>query len=245
MYTEHDLFKPPENIDQKIWRYLDITKLLDLINSNSLYFARSDCFEDRFEGSLPKRSVESRTKFYEMLGKIFTEPDYSPEFWDKSNQELKKEIGLNCWHMNDFESAAMWKLYLKSNEGIAVQSTYKRLVDSFNSSKIPIMVGVVNYINYETDFIPTNNSLWPFLHKRKSFIHEQELRCLIWQTDPNSENLEKGGIKIKLDLENLIENIYLSPSSPAWLTVLVQDILKKYELNIAVINSRLDDLPLF
>ena len=27
-----------------------------------------------------------------------------------------KEVAVNCWHLNEHESAAMWKVYLKSNE---------------------------------------------------------------------------------------------------------------------------------
>ena len=48
----------------------------------------------------------------------------------KINKHWPKYNAINCWHMNDHESAAMWKLYLKSNEGIAVQSTYETLRDS-------------------------------------------------------------------------------------------------------------------
>ena len=42
----------------------------------------------------------------------------------KKNRE---EFAINCWHLNDHESAAMWKLYLKSNEGIVIQSTFTNL----------------------------------------------------------------------------------------------------------------------
>lgn len=249
MHTEHDLFHPPTNENQIIWRYLDITKLLDLINSTSLYFTRADFFEDIFEGSLPKKTLEVRTNYYEELVKqdqVSTE--YTPEFFNKYNQELKKEMALNCWHMNDYESAAMWKLYLKSNEGIAIQSTYRRLVSSFQNIDVPIFIGKVNYIDYEKAFIPFSNLLSPFLHKRKSFEHERELRCLIWQTDnsPNANyNLNSGGVKIKIDLHELIENVYISPDSPAWLTNLLQDIIQKYSLEISIINSRIKALPLF
>jgi hypothetical protein len=245
MIIQHNLFKPPTNTEQKIWRYIDFTKLLDLINSKSLYFTRSDCFEDKFEGSLPIPSIQFRKKYFESLNKLYPEADYSEKSFDKLNREFKKEIALNCWHMNDFESVAMWKLYLKSNEGIAIQTTYSRLVKSLESSEIKFMLGVVNYIDYENDFLSPDNLLRPFLHKRKSFIHEHELRCLTWQTNPNSESLKNGGIKIKVDLEYFIQNIYLSPESPTWLKILIQDIVKKYGFKIPVINSKLNDLALF
>src|SRR5258705_185923 len=39
--------------------------------------------------------------------------------------------GIISWHMNEFESAAMWQLYANFDEGIAIRSTYKRLRDCF------------------------------------------------------------------------------------------------------------------
>ena len=202
-----------------------------------------------FEGSLPRQSIKFRTDHYQALEKSSTIPsDYTPEFWDKSNQELRKEIGLNCWHMNDFESAAMWRLYLKSNEGVAIQSTYARLRDSFKTTDTRVFIGTLNYIDYENEFIQISNSILPYKYKRKSFEHEHELRCLIWLFEQKSFEylaLELGGVKVKIDVINLIENIFLSPDSPKWLTLLLQDILKKYELTIPVINSGLNAKPLF
>ncbi len=40
---------PPEN--SQIWRYMDFTKFVSLLSSKSLYFTRSDQFEDLFEGA--------------------------------------------------------------------------------------------------------------------------------------------------------------------------------------------------
>ena len=249
MYQQHDNFIPPANSNQKIWRYIDITKFLDLLNSNSLFFTRTDLFEDIFEGSLTKKSVEVRTRFYEQLDKESEVPtDYTPEFFKRYNSSLKYEVALNCWHMNDFESAAMWRLYLKSNEGIAIQSTYARLLSCFSDTEIPIYIGKVKYIDYDSHFIDIGNLLSPFLHKRRSFEHENELRCLVWQNQPPESatfSLESGGVKIKIDLTELVEKVYISPSSPSWLTILLKDIIQKFNLNFPLINSRLEDLPMF
>ncbi len=150
--------------------------------------------------------------------------------------------------MNNFESAAMWRLYLKSNEGIAIQSSYARLRDSFKVTDTRVFIGTLNYIDYENDFIHFSNSILPYGYKRKSFEHEHELRCLIWLVDQKSSQyaaLKSGGVKIKIDVINLIENIYLSPNSPEWLTTLLQDIFNKYDLSIPIINSGLNAKPLF
>ena len=38
---------------------------------------------------------------------------------------------------------------------------------------------MVKYIDYDTEFIDSGNFLGPFVHKRKSFAHEQEVRALV------------------------------------------------------------------
>ena len=62
MYEEHPIFIQPENEDIKVWRYMDFTKLVSLIDSLRLYFTRADKFEDPFEGSFPKINVAARRK---------------------------------------------------------------------------------------------------------------------------------------------------------------------------------------
>lgn len=249
MIQEHNIFIHPRNENQKIWRYIDFTKLIDLLNTHSLYFTRADNFDDIFEGSITKATAELRKA---QIAKLIQEGKYNPknthEWWQTTNLEAKKEFAINCWHMNDFESAAMWKLYLRSNEGIAIQSSFKRLKESLQETDISILIGIVKYIDYEKDFINYGNSLEPYVRKRKSFEHENELRGVIWQSGYENQskvNLVDGGIKVQVKLSDLIENIYVSPDSSVWFTELVQDVSQKCGLNFPIINSRLKDFPLF
>lgn len=246
MYIEHRIFEAPSNQNQKIWRYMDFTKFIDLLNSSSLFFCRSDSFEDSFEGSLSKPTVEARNVALEKI--VNKNNRFDNRFWQKRGEDEKKNIAINCWHMNDYESAAMWKLYLKSNEGIAIQSTYSKLLSSLNDNEFSIFVGKVNYIDYNKDFFPFGNGFAGYVHKRKSFEHEKELRCLLWKTlDTHKDklDLDSGGAKIKINLNELIENIYISPNSPLWLTNLVKEVINRYDYNFEVINSGLDDKPLY
>ena len=249
MVRDHPVFEPPEDINQKIWRYTDFTKFVDLLNSQSLFFNRSDKFDDVFEGSIPKTTAAIRDK--QMLEQISSKrlhPRYSPDFWQNYGQKIKSEYGISCWHMNNHESAAMWKLYLKSNEGIAIQTTYKKLRETLNSSDISIFIGTVKYIDYETDIMDITNGFTQYLHKRQSFHHEQELRAILTSHDADNTNkvdLSNGGQKVKIEIEDLIENIYVSPESPKWLTDLVKDTVKQFGHTFNVINSRLNDNPVF
>src|SRR5262249_52953837 len=98
----------------------------------------------------------------------------------RDRKALRGRVFLNCWHMNEYESAAMWKVYLRSNEGVAIQSTFGRLISCLGRERrFSIYIGRVAYIDYRTGVIPESSEYEPFLHKRKSFEYEREVRALI------------------------------------------------------------------
>jgi hypothetical protein len=61
MYKENELFDTPSN-NSKIWRYLDFTKFIDLLDKSSLFFCRLDKLGDPFEGVCPIPSISSIMK---------------------------------------------------------------------------------------------------------------------------------------------------------------------------------------
>ena len=91
------------------------------------------------------------------------------------------------------------------------------------------------------------NGFSPFLHKRKSFEHEKELSVLSGNREANQNicDLTNGGQRVNINLNTLIENIYVPPASPVWFTNLVSKILEKYELNFEVISSTLNETSIY
>lgn len=251
MYKEHPTFIQPEDKEIKVWRYLDFTKFVSLIDSCMLYFTRADKFEDPFEGSWPKINVAARESVPEDIP-----PESREKFLEnilligETNKHWPRYHAINCWHMNEHESAAMWRLNLKSDEGIAVQSTYAKLKKSLIDDE-KIYLGKVNYIDYDTEYIDARNILGPFVHKRKSFEHEQEVRALVlkWPTSKDSIDFTKEtiehGLQIKIDIETLIECIYVAPSAPAWFADLVKAVIKRYGYNFEIDHSKLNENPVF
>lgn len=246
MYENHPQLESPKNKDAKLWRYMDFTKFVSLLEKNSLYFARADKFDDPFEGSYSKVNIEKRLYVYTDI------PKDEIEAMSIRYEKIPKFTFLNCWHLNNFESAAMWNLYLKSNEGISIQSNFKRLTECFH--KYPdnnVFVGIVKYIDYDKDWIPEGNILYPFIHKRKSFEYEKEIRALILDLNTKDKKLDldsckfSHGFYVPVDLEILIEKIYVSPASPDWFYTLVKSITNKYEIDKDVIKSNLSDDPVF
>ena len=135
MYKYHPLIKSPTN-HTKIWQYMDLSEFIHLLYSKSLFFCNTRKFGDPFEGSLPefnnniddqkeysisKDLLHNKKKFRKTIkSKIITKWNY---------QGWKNRVLVNCWHMNNSESAAMWNSYSYRNSGIALQSTYQRLQD--------------------------------------------------------------------------------------------------------------------
>ncbi len=46
-------------MNQDIWRYLDLTKFIDLLQSRTLKLARADLLADPFEGTINQHSHQS------------------------------------------------------------------------------------------------------------------------------------------------------------------------------------------
>jgi len=260
---EHPVFTPPADENIKIWRYMDFTKLVSMLESRGLFFCRADKLGDPFEGSLPRASEQLRAEY---------EKKYSDgEYHIHEFRSLRKWTMVSCWHMNPHESAAMWRLYAKTNEAIAVCSTYQKLKDFLDAR---CYLGVVKYIDYERDCLPTipNNILFPFVHKRLSYKHEDELRAVLpgwppmkplvgekpqWMkfelSDGNGVRSmydfdaepSGGGVWHPMDLTLLLEEIRIAPGSPQWFGELVEQVVRRYALGKPMVQSRLDDLPLY
>ena len=229
------------NEDTKIWRYMDFTKFISLLDTSKLFFTRADQFEDPFEGSLPKKNVELRSQY--------TNHDER----SKITKHWPRCIAVNCWHENEHESAAMWKLYLKSGEGVAIQSTYGKFKHSVREQKDIVRIGKVAYIDYETEMIKEEGLTNVFFYKRKSFSHEREVRAIIFEYPTAgltpSDIFDKGtihdGLPIKVDLSSLVQKVYLAPNAPLWFRDLVCSLIKRYEYNFEVVQSDLDKSPVF
>jgi methionine synthase II (cobalamin-independent) len=148
--------------------------------------------------------------------------------------------------MSEHESAAMWKLYARTEEAICVRSSYAKL-----SAALPkdVFLGEVIYIDYEQHAIPLGNLLGPYIFKRKSFEHERELRALIADlasglTNP-AETAPAAGVWRDVDLVALIDRIYVAPTAPEWFLETVQATLRQFGFAFPVVRSALDEAPLW
>ena len=242
MYEDEIPIEQPDN-NQTIWRYMDFSKYVDLLTTRELHFARADKFEDPYDCSAmqffgePYKQLSSanpqgkeRTRQVNTFGRLF--------------------VYLNCWHMNDVESAALWRLYSENKyESIAIQSTFEKL-DSEIKLKWPRDGIFISKVKYEPENagkpldeisggkLYTALGLENIIYKRPSFAHEKELRAFIYQrvdklkevqlrNDAHLEKLKKERpeyIRIKITPSDLIKKVYVSPHAKDLFVELVKNV---------------------
>ena len=237
MYKEDYQFHTPDK-DTITWRYLDFTKFVDLLTSRQLFFCRSDKFEDPFEGIFKFKDHEQTKEMFSFF------------------PETKKYYFLNCWHMNDHQSDAMWKIFTNTKNGIAIKSNVGRIISSLVGPE-DVHIGKIFYRDLtnmtfrqlfeepQNHISKNHRSTNQFNYKRVSFEHEKELR--LYYIDMPIPHAIKDGVprdpiefkKISVDLDVLIDEIIIAPFADAWFQDLVSSIIQKLGLNFKVTKSDL------
>jgi hypothetical protein len=234
--NHHPSFIRPED-DTKIWHYMDFIKFVSLLERQSLFFSTVGILReaDMHEGTYNAATLEAHKQ------KPFSIYDIGSGLL----RTFGKFLAINCWHMNEIESVAMWNVYLKGVPGIAIQSSMKRFDESIQHSISgrDVMIGKVHYLDENEPISEPDgfNGLDAVLWKWKSYQYENELRAVIIS---RLEELYKyNGIYVPVKVNELIEKIVISPKSPTWFSELVLAIATKYELGDKVMSSRLDEKP--
>lgn len=213
---QHPVFEQPADANATIWRYMRFSKFISLLHSQSLYFYLLSKLPDQAEGRLPRRHLCE---------------------WDPglvvACEHQRNITAINCWHMRDDESVNMWQSYCGLAEGIAIRSSYARLVSCFRSvpgtlsDQQEIAIGMVKYLDFDRDLLQSNNAFAPIMCKRKAFEDDREVRAVVfpdWFLESAFEQGALDGICMPVDLKTLIEAIVVAPEAPNWILLLVKSI---------------------
>ncbi|HRM11499.1 MAG TPA: hypothetical protein PLV47_00700 [Flavobacterium sp.] len=228
MYINNPNIKLPKDPNTIIWKYLDLSKFLDLLMSEKLFMSRSDKFEDQYEGTFSEPTSEEIKKL------SIDNPDFLNYY--KTHRE---KVAISSWHINEYESFAMWQIFTQNSEGLAIQSTIGRLQESLVlETNFKQYIGEVNYIDYKKEHIPFDDMFFPFLFKRKSFQYEGEVRLI---TDIGDSNIKiNEGLKINVEINRLIGKIYIHPKSENWYKNLVIQLVKQLGFDFKIEKSDLE-----
>ncbi|WP_336001465.1 DUF2971 domain-containing protein [Halorientalis halophila] len=235
-----ETWNPPEpSSESTLWRYIDFTQLVSLFEREGIWFSNIEEFSDPYEGSRPE-------------GKIGISIGYLQEKLDISADEARdileaSESGIiayvSCWHESDFESAALWDQYLQSDQGVAIETTVKDLKEAIEPDQNrDIVYGKVQYIDYDESELPSG-VYPPIFHKRLSFQHEAEYRVAFTDWSQLQGHSVAPGQYISVDLDKLINTIHLAPTSPKWVSGLVERVMDRYEVDYELTKSTLYDSP--
>lgn len=207
MYKTPTVLDSPKRSLQQLWRYLSCDRLLDLLSSEELYFTYLPRLSDGLEGTLTDRTyVRLFNRAFEHYGKLRLARQEVETY-----QKHSAGFFVNCWHMNDSESYLMWRVY--GDRGCAIQTTFERAQIAFDSFPEEVNGGVVQYIDFSREALPIGNVFTPVVTKDLPYRDEREFRFLQWQPQYGHDFAEPGppGIRVKVDLNKLIQGIYISP----------------------------------
>ena len=249
------LFVDPEGKGLKLWRYMDFTKFLSLLNNQSLFFSSGKTLReiDPWEGIWCSKSLINIEKGLKQHSNEYNSSGFDiKETLTRGAESVLEITFISCWNYNHTESDAMWKLYVKSDWGVCIKTNFQNFKQSFDNSGIEVFSSKIWYIDYDREdfwdnpnLLPTVNAFIPFLHKRNILKHENEYRAFVMiQKDEYAKyNMTDKGVFVPVSCEDLIEEVVVAPGSPKWFFELVCDAISKYNLNKPVRYSIEDKKP--
>lgn len=252
------------NNNSKISRYLDLTKLMDFIQFNRLYFRQVDKYDDVFEGCFPE-------KIYELAKTILiTDSDgVSTNIGIIEQTKLiRQSTYVSCWTANTSESMALWNLYGGKN-GLCVQTETDTIMEELRkfthieseashrdneiSSLIQRLikpsVSTIRYIdhsNLENPYDPEEISKFPIIYKNIGFSYENEIRFFYDMRQQQLDDLPNrigDGFYVPVDSNHIIKKILVSPSADPVFFENVQKFLSRSGLDNRLGLSSLKNPP--
>jgi hypothetical protein len=182
----------------EVRRYLPLWPVVQLLRDRKLRLTLVDQLRqkyDPFEGSLPSVMIDDRVPLFSSSYSMMMSPvaahypgmdvprPHRQDPWAAATyRSLAKLLSahVSCWTAWD-ESEGMWRLYCNDDgirgRGVAIQTTLEALEASVAPHKL--IVSPITYRYYhDADRRPFNDELDVFMHKRKGFQHEREVRLL-------------------------------------------------------------------
>lgn len=133
---DHEVFTPLDG-EAVLWRYMDLTKVLAILEDQALHFASADRLGDPFEGSLSV-PMTLPPAYINDNGVIRPVSDQERQMFaqmapsaSKLTEAQRRWTYVSCWNHSEIELDALWGRYVRSDAGIAIRSSFRRLTMSF------------------------------------------------------------------------------------------------------------------
>lgn len=226
------------NGDADLWRYMDLSKFLSLLTSESIWLARSDRFKDKKEGVFHSAMREELDKIYADFKRDEILLDAGIKNASDFQCYLIDNTYILCWHINSEENSVMWNSYGQSENSIAIKTTARKLEQSLDLKEvekvaIEVALDEVEYLEHDS-VASQKNYRQPFFIKRPHFAFEREARLYLLAKDKKNSCDAPIGYGLKVNLNNFIDEIYVHPDSEEWFYSAVQELAKKYDLKASI-----------
>lgn len=224
--------------DTVLWRYMAFDRLQQLLETGQIWLARVDQFDDPLEGTLTD-------------GEIWFDPpaDEHPQQLrdvtaDPLAQMMRNTAYVQCWCMGA-ESMAMWDLYGKTQDSVAVTTTVGQLRRQLSKDTRCVYIAEVEYVDWSAPRV-LGCAFDLVLRKLNGYEHESEVRLFFWNTAGVRadgiyfpDQLPKG-LTFSVDLKELIHAIWIGPRDTTRTQSRVEALLGQYSLDVPIsISSKM------
>lgn len=251
MFDQHDGTAPTGN-DEPIWRFLDFSQFVDMLDRKALFFARIDTLGDPFAGSSDEREQALRTLPDEVM-RLAEEAAAPPppkmgrleRWWARKTQEGERDnlvktirdyqspslIWACCWNAAGAdELMPLWKGYQAFGKQVAIRTTIGKLRAAL--AAVPDKAIAVDHVRY-IDAGALGQVADPSdraLAKSRTLAFEREVRAILTRGG-RSEGCLGRGCGVPVDLNSLIDEVAVSPAAEAWIRDLVRRVMRTYGLD--------------
>lgn len=247
-----------------ILRFLTASKFFSLISQRAVWFSRLGALQDQFEGCMPsptKRRLQVESRRWD---KVFPNREHRRqlrEAADDNENSGRDVLAVNCWFAGDSETPEMWKTYVGSPEGVAIESSCELLVKNLVHQEYS-RIGLVRYVDFEQEDMGLylgNQAIERAFLKRPEFSSERELRIATMNfvgpgclnpdgTLPSHQQLggpgmfdpDRPGFFVRADVGGLVRAVRLSPGASESFAGAVRKAVEAAGLPFGVRRSRLE-----
>lgn len=206
---------------------MDITKFRWLVNWGRLFMPSASRLSDPFEGTTPEGDLEwwrreASNADSEEQRRII---EYNREFLSRMAKGFRNNYYVSCWHMSQYENHAMWRCYTTKPEAVAIKTSYELLRLCLPNY---VEAGMVRYIDYATERLPTMNMFEYITHKDAYYHFEHEVRAVAFPPvghELDGAHFRENHFELEgspgflvyappIDIKHLVNGVVLHPEAP-------------------------------
>ncbi|MGA8139733.1 MAG: hypothetical protein WB948_03535 [Desulfobaccales bacterium] len=201
-----------EDAQTKVWRYMTFSRFVWLLQKKQLWLSRADLLGDPWEISLAGNQLEHVIARHPIIPLPYPEkmPETAMQRAKRIIKIWRRQTFVCCWSAGEHESHALWRIYCGNVEGVVVQTTMVKLIESVGG--LPVY-----RVSYEK---PGGRKQTPTLSdlvtkKRPAFAYEREVRVVLStdQKDGAGSEQEILGHGLDWDPEKNLEQIRIHPEA--------------------------------